>query len=176
MSDVRRIYAQMGGIFQVDRKDIIEKAQTHCPVLEELSPRTIRLVEVKTYIQSVKTFDAGTFPGIAVPPFASHWGVVVDGLLYHLTFSRNPAEVRNESSLKDFARHGKPIEFTVTRAKKDMLDKSESVGVTKFGSRELIEIGDALIEAFGNYHRLFWNCQVFADCFLELITGQRFPE
>lgn len=26
-----------------------------------------------------------------------------------------------------------------------------------------------MIESFGDYHRLFWNCQTFAECFLQLI-------
>src|SRR2546423_974111 len=30
-----------------------------------------------------------------------------------------------------------------------------------------------LIKEFGDYHRLFWNCQVFAKCFLYLITGEK---
>ena len=42
---------------------------------------------------------------------------------------------------------------------------------TKFSREQLIEIGERLIDAFGNYHRLFSNCQVFAKCYLRLITG-----
>jgi len=30
-----------------------------------------------------------------------------------------------------------------------------------------------MIEAFGNYHRVFWNCQTFAKCFLQVICEKR---
>src|SRR5208282_1551833 len=29
-----------------------------------------------------------------------------------------------------------------------------------------------MIEAFGNYHRIFWNCQIFAKCFLKVICEE----
>ena len=29
-----------------------------------------------------------------------------------------------------------------------------------------------MIDAFGNYHRLFWNCQTFANCFLCFICEE----
>ena len=29
-----------------------------------------------------------------------------------------------------------------------------------------------MIEAFGDYHRIFWNCQIFAKCFLEVICEE----
>jgi hypothetical protein len=29
-----------------------------------------------------------------------------------------------------------------------------------------------MIEAFGDYHRVFWNCQTFAKCYLEVICGK----
>jgi hypothetical protein len=28
-----------------------------------------------------------------------------------------------------------------------------------------------MIEEFGSYHKLFWNCQMFAKCYLRVITG-----
>jgi hypothetical protein len=28
-----------------------------------------------------------------------------------------------------------------------------------------------MINAFGDYHRVFWNCQTFAKCFLQIICG-----
>ena len=28
-----------------------------------------------------------------------------------------------------------------------------------------------MIAQFGNYHRVFWNCQTFAKCYLRVITG-----
>ena len=29
-----------------------------------------------------------------------------------------------------------------------------------------------MVEAFGDYHRVFWNCQTFAKCFLQIICGK----
>ena len=29
-----------------------------------------------------------------------------------------------------------------------------------------------MIEAFGDYHRVFWNCQTFAKCFLQVICEE----
>jgi hypothetical protein len=28
-----------------------------------------------------------------------------------------------------------------------------------------------MIQLFGSYHRVFWNCQIFANCYLRVITG-----
>jgi hypothetical protein len=67
-------------------------------------------------------------------------------------------------------REGHPIQYTGTYPAAPKIMESKEVGRTKYGHRELIKIGEALIESFGNYHRLFWNCQVFAECFLYLIT------
>jgi hypothetical protein len=29
-----------------------------------------------------------------------------------------------------------------------------------------------MIKAFGDYHRVFWNCQTFATCFLKVICEE----
>ena len=29
-----------------------------------------------------------------------------------------------------------------------------------------------MIKAFGDYHRIFWNCQTFAKCFLKVICEE----
>jgi hypothetical protein len=33
-------------------------------------------------------------------------------------------------------------------------------------------IGEKLIAAFGDYHKIFWNCQTFAKVFLRNICGK----
>jgi hypothetical protein len=47
----------------------------------------------------------------------------------------------------------------------------QQVGQTRFSVSELIRIGAEMIKAFGNYHFVFWNCQMFAKCYLRVITG-----
>jgi hypothetical protein len=44
------------------------------------------------------------------------------------------------------------------------------VGSTRYDHPHLIYIGNKMIEAFGNYHSIFWNCQMFAKCYLSVIT------
>lgn len=33
------------------------------------------------------------------------------------------------------------------------------------------QIGGGMIESFGSYHVIFWDCQMFAKCHLHIITG-----
>jgi len=88
---------------------------------------------------------------------------VVEDHLYHLVY-----DDRDGAGLP-----GKPhpIMFTFIRVRPSIVEKSPIVGETKYNHQALVAIGDALIKSFGSYHRLFWNCQVFADCFLFIITG-----
>jgi hypothetical protein len=30
-----------------------------------------------------------------------------------------------------------------------------------------------MIKEFGDYHRVFWNCQTFAKCYLQVICGEQ---
>lgn len=166
----------MAQLLPADREQIVVDVQRHLPdlELEASSSRTIRLATVRTYVAHGKTLTSGTFPGTVVPAFASHWGVAVGRTLYHLIF-RNSADA--ELALTDLSRQGKPIRFFYVPASSDTIKESRIVGETSYGHEDLITIGEALIEAFGSYHRLFWNCQVFADCFLYLITkGGSFTE
>jgi hypothetical protein len=47
------------------------------------------------------------------------------------------------------------------------------VGTTIFNADELRDIGARMIDEFGDYHRVFWNCQTFAKCYLRVITQER---
>lgn len=51
------------------------------------------------------------------------------------------------------------------------------VGYTRYSVGEIVQIARALIQAFGNYHRLFWNCQVYAEILVEIISteGKQLP-
>ena len=164
----------MARVFHVDRDQIIADVQSRCEP-EELSAHPLSLSPVRTYVGDMKTLASGGFPGVVVPPFASHWGVVVGSILYHLTF-REDSDAQSESG--DSTRKGKPIQFTLALKSPENIEDSPIVGKTKYDHEGLIKIGRALLEAFGSYHRLFWNCQIFADCFLRLITdgANSFPE
>ena len=47
----------------------------------------------------------------------------------------------------------------------------KAVGTTHYEHAQLVRIGEKMIDQFGNYHRVFWNCQMFARCYLRVITG-----
>jgi hypothetical protein len=159
----------MAHAFEVDADEIIANVRKCQPTLEESSSREFKLVPVKSYVQSLKTVSSGMFSGVVVPSFAMHWGVAIRNTLYHLVFeNRDDARI----DLADFSRYGKPIRFIGTTCRKDSFEHCPVVGETKYDHETRLEIGEALIEAFGNYHRLFWNCQVFAKCFLYCITGK----
>jgi len=51
------------------------------------------------------------------------------------------------------------------------LPNAKHVGETRFTNDQLEALGEALIREFGSYHRVFWNCQTFAKCYLRVITG-----
>ena len=48
--------------------------------------------------------------------------------------------------------------------------KVDEVGLTRFLIPQITRIGREMIDAFGDYHLLFWNCQMFAKCFLRVIS------
>jgi len=160
----------MAQLLPVEHDQLVVDVQSRLPSLEVSSPHTIRLAPIRTYIQDGKSFASGEFPGVVAPAFASHWGVLVGRTLYHLVFQNS-----TDANL-DFSREGKPIKFACVLASKKITE-TPIVGETYYDHEMLITVGEALIDAFGNYHRLFWNCQVFADCFLYLITnGKSFPK
>jgi len=170
----RTVYRQMAQLLPVDHDELVADVRRRLPSLEVSSSHTIRLTPVRTYVQDGKSLTSGTFPGVVTPAFASHWGVLVGRMLYHLVF-QNSADAN--LALTDFSRMGKPIKFTCVLASKEKITETPIVGETNYDNETLITIGEALIDAFGNFHRLFWNCQVFADCFLYLITnGKSFPK
>jgi len=45
------------------------------------------------------------------------------------------------------------------------LGVGEPGGTTIFNADELRDIGVRMIDEFGDYHRVFWNCQTFAKCY-----------
>jgi hypothetical protein len=175
MSLQQSVYRQMGTLLPADsRTDIITRTKGFLGELKGTKARSLKLPKVQTYFASGKTLQtSSTFTGVVVPAFAPHWGVVVGHVLYHLTF-RNPGDAESESS--GVSREGCPINLTIKVFDEDVTE-CKTIGESKYDSDQLILIGRTLIKVFGSYHRLFWNCQVFAECFLNLITdGESFGE
>jgi len=166
----QEVHRRMADIMDIDEESLVTQVQQNLPEPKEQGPQALEFWEVKSYVAKAGT-KASTFGKVVVPAFAVHWGVVVGPTIYHLVFQNN-ADVALDSD--DLSRRGRPIEFTFYRWKHDTakpLKDFPVVGYTQYNHQQLCDIGDQLIRAFGDYHRLFWNCQVFAKCFLRLITG-----
>ena len=70
--------------------------------------RSVGVRTVKTYVESGRSKSA---IGIYIPPFASHWGVVVGKWLFHLCFV-DPSDAELQS--RDFSRSNSPVRFKAT--------------------------------------------------------------
>ena len=132
------------------------------------SSQSVTLRAVSTYVHEPKQPSFGTaYVPPQQPPFASHWGIVVGDLeaneawLFHLLLSDSE--------------EGREIFFMgdgVNSKSKRIVDgKVTYVGETRYDPTELRRIGNEMIKAFGSYHLIFWNCQTFAKCYLQVITG-----
>jgi hypothetical protein len=92
---------------------------------------------------------------------AGHWGVVVDGLLHHLIFKIDD--------------RGKPVgvEFEQGTFRERWITEKraskEEIGSTSLPLEAIKAIGETLILEFGDYRRLYRNCQTFAEIFIQLI-------
>lgn len=169
------VFREMTGLKQTSRLEITqERAQE---IIREVSScdRTettampVNLLPVATYVtqpKEEKACSAYVYP--KQPPFAAHWGIVVgdpnreEGAeLLHLVLRD-----RKEKRWIDFHSTG-----VVSESERLIGASVTKVGETKFTIWELRKIGRKMINAFGNYHLVFWNCQMFAKCYLRVITG-----
>jgi hypothetical protein len=154
-------------------KDIAEKLRKEIPPPEGNPQTAVAQYEVRSlviYSKDPKTPFSYAVPNM--PPQMAHWTVHVDdgikqgqGYLCHLV-------------LKEFVdEDGKTRlrvawDFRMRDLGEGWEDgKLKVVGYTKYGPTELIRIGMRMIEEFGDYHVVFWNCQMFAKCFLSVITA-----
>jgi hypothetical protein len=170
------IFRTLSGITQTSPLEISpERAQKIGETISssfrpDTTNTTVNLLPVSTYVQQGK----GNFPTLAhiapkQPPFSSHWAIVVDELeiaptatLFHLVLEDD----------KDGNRRVMFKYISVSIRDRHIANaKLTKVGVTSFTIKQLIQIGHEMIEAFGNYHIVFWNCQTFAECYLRVITG-----
>jgi len=134
--------------------------------------QSVSIARVSTYIYRTEVSKTNGNMHIVFPTFASHWAVIVcemhspgkHGMAYHLTF-QEPAAA-HPSPPADTSRE---VVFTSTPLK-EMPEGMKEVGTTRFGHADRMNIGEAMIKAFGSYHRVFWNCQHFARLYLSVIT------
>eukprot|EP01012_Entosiphon_sulcatum_P011406 TRINITY_DN16922_c0_g1_i1.p1 TRINITY_DN16922_c0_g1~~TRINITY_DN16922_c0_g1_i1.p1 ORF type:complete len:239 (-),score=36.83 TRINITY_DN16922_c0_g1_i1:101-817(-) len=101
-----------------------------------------------------------------VPSFdgaLSHWGVVVGRTLYHLVFQKDIASQKPIGIMFNY-QPSAAVQFTV----------KGPLGKTTLTHDQLAAVGEALIIEFGTYHQVFWNCQHFANCLLEVICAGNF--
>jgi len=66
------------------------------------------------------------------------------------------------------------IEFTFKKVTGIKYQEKKILGQTKFKLPQLDSIGSKLIELFGTYHRIFWNCEGFVSCFLDIICDSNY--
>lgn len=131
---------------------------------------------VHTYVHQVATAPI-KIKGFVVPPFASHWAVIVEdnaggAEAYHLVFE----DIR-DAAIKPLGKE-RAVKFD-SYPLASIPNDAHQVGTTKFQHSKLKAIGRDMVKAFGTYHRVFWNCQIFAKCYLRVITGDhqsRFEE
>ena len=124
---------------------------------DSIKSRRVEAVLVNGVIFSGKApFFSGWASGTA-----GHWGVVVDGLLHHLVFTlnedRRPVGImfQGEYFRQEWINEGK-----ATR---------EEIGSTSLPLEAIKAVGETLILQFGDYRRLYRNCQTFADIFVQII-------
>jgi hypothetical protein len=159
-----------GPIRMLDDKLII--ANSRPATGGQASAQNVSLARVSTYIYRKELSKNTPNQRIVFPTFASHWAVIVSDSVYvndyphayHLTFEETAAA---GTSPADHISRAVKLTATVMR---QMPDDAKEVGSTRFSHAERMKIGDAMIKAFGSYHRVFWNCQHFARLYLHVIT------
>lgn len=170
------IFREMSGITETSileitserAQEIVQTVSAFCPQQSTSVP--LSLVSVSTYVVEAKNPDAGSvYVSPKQPSFASHWGIVVGDMyhgiqvatLYHLVLKDDGDGHRR---IRFEARNVEAGDISVKGA------AVKTVGSTRYDHPYLIYIGNKMIEAFGNYHLIFWNCQMFAKCYLSVIT------
>ena len=166
------VFQQMTGITKATPLDItteqeeslVRSVAAKFPNAPSSASYDVTAFTVSTYIHKAKDPAAGLrYVPYKLQTFASHWGIIIgepEGhkQLYHLVI-----DVNNEGNERvKFVNRG------ADELSKDGLVKE--VGTCRYSHEARCRIGNAMIEAFGNYHTVFWNCQTFARCYLRVIT------
>ena len=125
---------------------------------ESIKSRRVEAVLVYGVIFSGKApFFSGWASGAT-----GHWGVVVSGILHHLVFK------------VDDDRKPIGIKFLQQTFEQEWIDEGkvsmkEEIGSTSLPLEAIKAVGETLILQFGNYRRLYRNCQTFADIFVQIV-------
>ncbi len=106
-------------------------------------------LDLSKYTKHSKSRDVYLIKYKQSPSFntlTSHWGIVVDNKLYHLTditlfFYKGRFEVKNFNPYNDF-----------------IINKSK-IGKTKITDEDFKKIGDSLINVYSSHNILLSNCQ-----------------
>ena len=182
MSDTNEIINQLSDKFEVS-KQTEDVLFTHAALPADSSttqsPQSQgSVVGVTT---SVSTFVAQkNFQNFAVPHFASHWGVVCDfgrdsKVLFHLLFNPNTRKVIFDGTTwkDEWSRH------SITYIGRSCYDFPRVNGIGTLSTLKIrsinYQIGTRLKKEFekvGDYHVIFWNCQLFTKLFLRLICQE----
>jgi hypothetical protein len=106
---------------------IMANFRSRLPELTGRSPSIdLELAQVRSYREPEKVVGASTVASVEPPAFASHWGIVVGGTLYHLTVQRDRGADGSGSPPKHLQ-----IEFRGVSPAKDKIKESKVVGKTK---------------------------------------------
>lgn len=168
-------FRKMGGIMRTSvlelnskrGEEIVETISSHHKA--EASHMRVTVMPVSTYVAQSKEENAGSvWVPPKQPPFASHWGIVVGDIdqrgkawLFHLMLREDGKEREVVFRTTDVDRNSGWIKGAAVK----------EIGETRFTVQQLRDMGYEMIDAFGDYHVVFWNCQMFAKCYLRVITG-----
>jgi hypothetical protein len=155
-----------------DDSTILKPIRSMLPSFPNGPVQNVSIGRVSTYIYRTEMSKADGHRRVVFPTFASHWAVIVCephspteyGHVYHLTFHDVDAARFNPPA--DVTRE---VQFS-TMTLKQTPEGMKEIGTTRYGHSDRMRIGDAMIKAFGSYHRVFWNCQHFARLYLSVIT------
>ena len=121
-----------------------------------------------TYVDNTKEPEGGFVTLRRNSPRLPTRGIVIgdpnrEALLMHLLLHRDKRTGRRVVKFHS-TQVDEQSEFIISASVKH-------VGYTFYEVFDLMRIGREMIDAFGNYHLVFWNCQTFAKCYLRVITG-----
>ena len=184
--ELKRFVDELERRFQVDENEVLEKLSARRRSISAPAPqpgRSVRLWPVSTFILGAKEGRLG----YVVSSVAKHWGVIVgdeEKFLYHLVFE-DQADAFCDVNPDSLTGRKRAVKFNALLwdPPKDLSSSTKRVGDTRFSTDELVKLGRVpmagglivgkdMIAAFGDYHRVFWNCQSFARCFLKVICEE----
>lgn len=153
-----------------EQEDIVGSLRAQYASARSTTSLTVTALKVSSWAWDRKDPEYGSklVPVKIQPPArVCHWGVIIGDIdqdtafLYYLV-------------IKEDGKGNLFIEFNsrgVLKADRDVTDGMKEVANTTLSHGHRQSVGRAMINAFGNYHRIFWNCQTFAKCFIRVLTN-----